>query len=159
MPIMPAKLVKGKIFEKIDDWVNDPAATPAARAIIALNQLPNHPLLHVLTHLVPPINLTRVEEKHLRDDWFDQVNGWWPALQPIEPIMKRGLIEALELVQLGGIGNTGRPLDTYWMCAGSEFEVYVTEGSTTLAKSRQITMIVSTPPPPTGPVTNARRSR
>ena len=44
MATMPAKIVKGRIFEKIDKWVNGvtpPVETPAARAAKALNQLNN----------------------------------------------------------------------------------------------------------------------
>jgi hypothetical protein len=56
------------------------------------------------------------EVSHIRDEWF---RTWWPQAQPIEPIVRQGLITAVRKA-LGRSGDPPAgnhlPLDVYWIC-------------------------------------------
>jgi hypothetical protein len=70
------------------------------------------------------------------------LDGFWPWLQPIYPILRRGLVKALEVAR-----DFNLPLDSYWSSGGTEVQVFVTRSP------RQVTRIILTPPtpPPTEP--------
>jgi hypothetical protein len=72
---------------------------------------------------------------HFGDDWL---GSWWPQAQPIEPILRRGLIEAMKK------GLAARlPLSALWIQAtDSEFEIGISQSAT------QITLLFITPPAP-----------
>jgi hypothetical protein len=72
---------------------------------------------------------------HFGDDWL---GSWWPQAQPIEPILRRGLIEAMKK------GLAARlPLCALWIQAtDSEFEIGISQSAT------QITLLFITPPAP-----------
>jgi hypothetical protein len=72
---------------------------------------------------------------HFRDHWLQE---WWPEAQPIEPILRAGLIEAIER------GLAARlPLDALWVQATErQFEIGIGQSST------QITLLILTPPAP-----------
>lgn len=75
---------------------------------------------------------------HFNDDWL---SSWWPEAQPIEPILRAGLIEALRL------GLAARlPLHALWIQATDrDFEVGISQSAS------QITLIFLTPPVPADP--------
>jgi hypothetical protein len=75
------------------------------------------------------------EERHLREDWYNETgNGWWPQF-PVEAIVRRGYIEMIELVRAHDL-----PVDALWITDQTDFRV-------ALARSpNQITMIFQTPP-------------
>jgi len=78
---------------------------------------------------------------YLKTWWYNEgPTGFWPWLQPIYPVLKAGLIKAIEVAIA-----TNRPLDSYWSSSGHQVEVFVTQSA------RQITRIIMTPwtPPPT----------
>ena len=82
--------------------------------------------------------LTETEAKHLRDDWFSKT-GWWPGAHPIEPIVRWGLITALEEAMKRNL-----PLDASWVCSNehSSFQVDVTWSD------QQLTVLFNSPPVP-----------
>ena len=65
------------------------------------------------------------------------LDGFWPGLQPIYPILRRGLVKALEVAR-----DARLPLDSYWSSGGTEVQVYVTKSP------QQVTRIILTPPTP-----------
>jgi hypothetical protein len=59
--------------------------------------------------------LTPNEKKHLQLDWFNSGGkGWWPKRQPIQEILARGFITALQ----AALSDPKKPLpvDCYWVC-------------------------------------------
>jgi hypothetical protein len=126
--------------------------------------------LGILTRLMPqlaqfPVNGSTINLlEYLQDTWYNSqgdppktelgklkqwgpegLQGFWPArYHPIEPIIRQGLIRALELAI-----EKDLPLDSYWMAdgdrlinAGDRFETLV------MCTPQQITRIVMTPPSP-----------
>jgi hypothetical protein len=81
-------------------------------------------------------NLT--EKAHATDHWFQQ---WWKKHQPIEPILRRGLLEAFTLCD-----SHDCPLDSYWVCAGDQLEVAVTRREEQNAVVH-VNLLILTPPP------------
>ena len=70
--------------------------------------------------------------------WFNTKTGWWLPEQPIEGVVRHGMIRALELVR-----DAHLPLDIYHMCTGPHVKFIV------CASNFQITAILLTPLPPT----------
>ena len=60
------------------------------------------------------------EAKCLRQRWFDHEQGWWKELPPSEPVVRRGLIRALELITEHKL-----PLDCYWILGADQVKVVV----------------------------------
>ena len=60
--------------------------------------------------------LTPNEKKHLQLDWFSSDGkGWWPKRQPIQGILARGFITALQVALSDS--QKPLPLDCYWVCS------------------------------------------
>lgn len=133
MPSMPARLARPPILHKIDAWIATSIPASAERAISLLEQCTIVEIIEGSRSL----GLSEAEKRHLLDDWFDPT-GWWPTQQPIEPILRQALIKALQLVVKHEI-----PMDSYWICAGGDFEAYVAKSG------QQVTLMLLTPPPPT----------
>lgn len=98
------------------------------------------------------IKFNEFQIEYLRQNWFPQppdrrdVQGivrafegsWWREFQPIEPIVRQGLIKAIQEAMLEDLD-----LDSYWLCpAASDFEVIVSRSA------NQVTRIIMTPPVP-----------
>ncbi len=98
---------------------------------------------------------------HVLRDWFAPRDpntgrgGWWLAtVGPVEEILRRGLIEALEVslpASWGGTGPDDRflPVDTLWICHGRDtdpepatFECHVSWNE------QQVTLCIMTPEEP-----------
>ena len=101
---------------------------------------------------------TADEVSHLRNDWFF---AWWPDDQPVEPIVRAGLITAIEvcLREPGAKADRAKPLpiDSYWVChpapsenaAGGEYKTESPPVEVSVTWSdQQVTMIIYTPEPP-----------
>lgn len=73
----------------------------------------------------------------LRKQWLDRENGWWKDLPPAEPVLRRGMIRALELVTEHKL-----PLDCYWVLGADTIKVAVCKGE------HQVTMLVLSPSVP-----------
>ena len=89
--------------------------------------------------LVAQAGVTTAESKYLGDTWYSTgPEGWWQALQPVYPIVRQGLIKAIE--------EAGENLlvDSYWLPAASDgiLEVIVARSE------RQVTRIILTPSSP-----------
>ncbi len=88
--------------------------------------------------------------QHLQTHWFNAETGWWSAekLQPIEPIIREGLIAAFD-VALKNYDDAARPrrakplpIAMMWECRGNEVHVFVSW------TKHQVSAIIHTPPPP-----------
>jgi hypothetical protein len=77
------------------------------------------------------------EANYLRDTWYNESEqGLWHDLQPIYPILRQGLLTALDAA------GPDLPLDSYWTPVGTQVEVIVTKSA------QQVTRIIVTPPGP-----------
>ena len=83
--------------------------------------------------------IRRITE-YLKRYWFDEETGWWPAFQPIAPIYALGLVQTLN-ASLAPNGDP-LPIDSYWILNHNHVEML------NLASARQVTLLISTPPPP-----------
>jgi hypothetical protein len=78
------------------------------------------------------------DEPKPRPPRFKGLNGFWPAkYHPTEPIIRQGLITAIELAT-----EKGLPLDSYWIATGDKVETII------LCNAQQVTRIIMTPPSP-----------
>lgn len=86
---------------------------------------------------------------YLATNWLNEESGWWPHLQPIEPVFCLGLIKALDV----SIGDTeahktkkarqeALPIDSYWVVIDEGFELTVSQSP------QQVTLLFMTPQPP-----------
>jgi len=77
--------------------------------------------------------------QHLRDHLFpDQPPGYFPSFPNKNGICREGLLKAIELAD----GKPPLPIDCYWICTGSYFQLVATQGK------RQVNLFFLTPPPP-----------
>ena len=94
---------------------------------------------HLLRHVYDANGVTSITN-YLRQYWFDEATGWWPAFQPIAPIYARGLLQTLNIVL--GPKDAPLPIDAYWIVGHAHVELM------TLASPRQVTLLIATPTPP-----------
>ncbi len=141
MPMMPGMIAKGHILPKIDEWIAPDPRARARQAERLLRDTQNFPtLIDVMDNLQPPIELSEPQQKHLTNDWF---RDWWPDQQPVEPKVRRGLLEACVLAR-----KLDRPFVLFWVCPVPQFQVWLA------GSKQQITLMWATPAPPgvaTGP--------
>lgn len=133
MGVMPANVAKGPILKRIDELSND--KTRFQNAFTELQTNPDLIFLGKKYDILKPDPLGKPkEEDHVKKLWFQ---NWWLQHQPLAPVARAGLLKAMELSI-----NESKPLDCYWVCAGTHFELV-----TTLSE-KQVTLLVLTPPPP-----------
>jgi hypothetical protein len=76
---------------------------------------------------VAPRDVAQLDQQMFRE--------WWAAAQPIEPILRRGFIEAIEL----GL-RVRRPMEIVWVqLPADQFEIGIVESAT------QITVLIISP--------------
>jgi hypothetical protein len=88
---------------------------------------------------------------YLRRTWYDLgVNAWWPWLQPIQPLIRQGLIQAIELASqdpdTGEERKPSLPIESYWIPGGNQVETLI------VVSPQQVTRILLTPPSPLPPL-------
>lgn len=144
MPQMPSRIAKGPILSYFDRVMNNSGKPPGdvAKSLkTALETSTGTPLDQILgTEFSIPS--THVYLDHLDDHWFDPYTGWWASQQPIDPIIRQGLIEVCDLVIHASQENPPRvlPIDTYWICAEGPVEVWICMPKT------HLTVHIVTPP-------------
>jgi len=78
------------------------------------------------------------EERHVREDWFGEGGkGWWPK-EPMEALLRKGMIRAIELLREHDV-----PLASYWRIGKDTRRVQITF----TISAHQVTLVISTPPP------------
>lgn len=139
----PTYISKGMVSRKVDEICNGPLRS----ALLAVLNNPGKGGADWIQFLVDH-GLNPRRGDYLRNVWFNQSGaGLWQAHQPIEPIVRQGLIEAIELASRDPDTQQERnlPIDSYWMCLGDQVEVVVTYSA------HQVTRIILTPPIPESP--------
>jgi hypothetical protein len=132
MAAMPEVIAKGPILKRLEARYRD--RVKLQERITALRESPDDLATLGRRRGV----LTEAEAAHLRRDWFSP-DGWWPEAHPIEPILRHGLITALEEATKRSL-----PVDAYWVCSSPHysFQVDITWSD------QQLTIIFNSPPVP-----------
>lgn len=142
MPDMPEAVSKGPILKRLDDASKDKAKLQALLTELLVDE-ENCDIPEILDrlHMITP-----EEKTHLRDDWF---TNWWPNSQPIQPIIARGMIVALETAI-----DKNLELDCYWVCSTGHHDsehhesMYGSDGAIEVAvmwSDCHVTVLVHTP--------------
>ncbi|HYC23594.1 MAG TPA: hypothetical protein VEI94_12855 [Candidatus Bathyarchaeia archaeon] len=101
------------------------------------------------------------EERHIRVDWLNETGqGWWqsPYPQPVAELVRAAMIKLTELAR-----DTGRPVDSYWICypPDGDAEEYGGQGGASqedpsqeqpveidiAVSDKQLTLLLQTPDP------------
>ena len=93
-------------------------------------------VLDVTAEMLP---LNAEERNHIARDWFDPYKSWWPKQQPVDIIVRLGMIQAIELVSQAGADGAGRRVDCYWMNGVDKVSL------TACISPAQVTVILFTP--------------
>jgi hypothetical protein len=157
-------LVKGPVHQAIDALVNRDSATCQAflhdlQALQPLDSDHTEAYLALLARYIPHLteNIVGMDYSYnyssldyLHDAWYNpsdtpkprpprvNINGFWPApYHPTEPVIRLGLIKAIELTIEANL-----PLTSYWIAAGDKFETLI------VRDTQQVTRLIMTPPTP-----------
>lgn len=152
---MPSIIMKGYFLSALDSILNSDLTPPALNGH-RTNLLSTTTYLPDLLTAAGVIPVNHPWDQHLRADWFPPPgqlppSAWWPGIQPVEPIAKKGYASAIRanLVLLSN-GLPARPFDSYWVCLPwnatnpQHFQVVH------MVSPKQITVVVVTPPEPGG---------
>ena len=154
MPSMPEVIAKPPILKNLD------ALSQNATKLKALRSDLESSIKDVATVGSEHGILKTVDEVlHIRNDWCF---AWWPQAQPVEPILRKGLITAIDVAIREPGAESDRaeplPLDGYWVChpghpiQHTAQETPGTEGVEVSVtwNARQVTIIFHTPETPYG---------
>jgi hypothetical protein len=141
-PILARFFGKGPFLRAIDDlWRRfDRAERQEALRSLEAASGRDQGLLELATSLRLG---TREDLQHLALDWFER---WWTEWQPIEPIFRLGLVQALRLALFDP--HSGKPrttplaLESLWLSGVACVEVGIS------ASENQVTLLLLTPPTP-----------
>jgi hypothetical protein len=177
MPGMPEIMAKGPILKKLDDYFQKLTLGELKEQLETLQRLGPYPEDSIVAFgqgLVVPGSklepvLTEGDANHIRNHWFNENGrGWWKEIQPIESIIRQGLISALtvaiyhpETIHYSDERKLQRqlplPIVFYWQChtghseswATSEPSAYDAVEVSVSWSEHQVTLIIHTPDPPT----------
>jgi hypothetical protein len=153
MPIF-GNVSKGYLLQRLDALSQD-----RSKLSQLLNDLHNAPDDLAGIYHKHGILRTAEEISHIRHHWCA---AWWPHSQPVEPIIRRGFITAMEVALRDPKTNRERephlPIDTYWIFyPGSSTQSVGPGGSPGGQPSvevaitwseQQVTLILLSPEPP-----------
>ena len=141
-PPQPPPILKVPVFKRLDDLCRDPLKREALLADL------KDWTQDYVDILVKHRAAKDYEAEHLRAHLYNKQTGWWRD-EPIEAIMRQGLIQAIELATRDPETweKRAQPLniDSYWVFASNQFAVIVTCSDT------QVTRLLLTPNPPLDP--------
>lgn len=129
---------KGPVHTKIDKLVNHKDKGGFDKRATFLEAMINKATTSelYLDILRTQAGVSQRESDYLRDTWYDRnTKVWWPEMQPIYPILRQGLIKALQEV--------GQDLmfDSYWAPVAGHSVI-----ETIIVKSAvQVTRLIVTP--------------
>lgn len=153
--VMPTHVTKGRLLGLIDNYLStrDEAGVGRLQADLQKPLLPLHRILRNAFPSGPSTDLN-----HFEDHWCpDQTatppsypekleRAWWMECQPIEVILRAGLLQLCELLladfKVTLKPKNARPVDCFWVCAGHEVQLIL------CPNPRQITLLFLTPMPP-----------
>lgn len=179
MGVMPEGMSKGAILKKLDTrYAVPPTTKPQLQARLASLKPPalkSYPFGSFVTLALAGGVLNADEADHIRAHWFNETvttaggvtltgQGWWKSIQPIEPIIREGLIAAIEVALRDPDAGADRPIPLpivfLWMChAGHSLGATPTPSADEAVEvdvswsPYQVTLVIHTPDPPpdTGP--------
>ncbi len=93
-------------------------------------------VLDITTEMLP---LNADERNHVARHWFDPYQSWWPKQQPVDIIVRLGMIQAIGLLSQPGADIRGRRIDCYWMNGVEDVRL------TACISPAQVTVILFTP--------------
>jgi hypothetical protein len=141
---MPGYITKGYILKKLDEALADKTQAGKRERFLtgisakdATNKW-KHTLVEVAKPLLP---LREQDVEHLEKHWFGHY-GWWPTQQPVEIVLRHGLIQAINLAGTSSDGDHQKDISCYWVCGVSDFQVI------SLVTDVQVTVQILTPAPP-----------
>ena len=138
MAMVARRVTSGPWISELDARFGGPPETFMANYALALGHLEGD-------GTAPPRTLTELASAwvgpeaagHFNDDWLQ---NWWPQAQPIEPILRTGLIRAIRLGMAAQL-----PLSALWVHSTDDtFEISISQSAA------QVTLLILTPPPPGG---------
>jgi len=180
MGVMPEVLAKGSILQKLDGRYKVPRNAPPAQIqqiiieftnrLNSLKQLQPYPFGSVIALGQGNSAISRDDADHIRAHWLNETvttsagvtltnAGWWKSVAPaIEPILRQGLIAALEVALTDPNTQVARqrPLSIvfHWVChpADSSAPAPGPIGNTSVQVSvswsdEQVNLIIHTPDP------------
>ena len=161
MGVMPGHIAKGVILEKFDAYINASRLNLQAALAEYKSGASFAKVIDWGQQTAGVLNAGDVT--HVLKHWFPEHsvgpgNPYWATLRPLSHVFRKGLIQALELCELDPDTNVARPsalpLDSYWICTQTHFEMCATIGSvpspTPGAKpvGHHVNLLILTPNPP-----------
>ena len=160
MGVMPGHIAKGVILEKFDKYIN----TSAANLNAALAEYKGGGDFGKAIDWGQQTAgvLTAGDVTHILQHWFPEYlsqsstsSPYWNTLRPLGEVFRTGLIQALELCLADpdtGPRATPLPIDTYWVCTQTHFEMCVTIGTIPDSAgdpvAHHVNLLILTPNPP-----------
>jgi hypothetical protein len=132
-PPYPGTLTKGIVHKKVEQRVN--GSQQALEELLDALKDPSQNYVDILQSFA---GVTPQEAAHLSQTWYGP-QCWWPALHPMEPLVRQSLIKALEVAR-----DRRLPINSYWLCAGNQFRVIV------IYDNLQVFRLILTPAPQPG---------
>ncbi len=153
---IPANIIKGPGTAAIDNALNYQENGQYVRRASIREALTN-PANQYVDLLRSVFHMPEASARYVTRHWYNpDLNApelWWKDKQPIEPMIRQSIIEAIDLAE-------DLPIDTYWMSIGSRnvdwrnvplgiyrtdeypFEIILTKSD------KQLTRLMVTPPSP-----------
>ena len=162
MGVMPAQIAKGEILERFDAYINAKRTNLQA----ALAQYRSGATFGNVINWGQQTAgvLTQANVNHVLTHWFPEqipsggpaASPYWGTLRPLSDVFRTGLVQALELCELDPDTNSARanalPIDSYWICTQTHFEVCATIGHVPDAAgnpvAHHVNLLILTPDPP-----------
>lgn len=110
----PRDVSKGSVHKRVDDILNHQDKDLAFDKRSAFHKdLANWGLPYIEV-LKVHAGVSTAEADYLQKYWYSPT-GFWPSLHPVEPLVRQGLIKAIEEADRA---NPPLPIDSYWLCLG-----------------------------------------
>jgi hypothetical protein len=136
---MAGPILKGAFMRKLDLALNDPVRREQFRSRLAERRPDGtwaESVLEVATELM---GLSSFEQDHVQRHWFDPFKSWWPLHQPIDIVVRLGVIQLIELANERGPDGRTRNVDCYWIAGVDAVQL------SALVSPTQVTGILMTP--------------
>jgi hypothetical protein len=141
---MPGNIAKGRLLLEFDDFINGSRSNLRDALAYYKNDMAND--LYDVVDFGVAKNILKGTDRddHILKHWLvEAIPGsspispqpWWPTFRPMGKVLRKGLIRALETCEYEDADANPQvarasalPLDSYWLCAGSHFEIVTTVG-------------------------------
>jgi hypothetical protein len=139
---MAGPILKGGFMRKLDLALNDTAKREQFRSRLAEKRGDGSWNEGVLEIAADVMGLSSVEQDHVQRHWFDPLKSWWPRHQPIDVVVRLGVIQLIELANERGPDGRTRSVDCYWITGVDTVQL------SALVSATQVTGILITPSRP-----------